>query len=499
MQATAFDLHQRGLSCIHRHEYPQAVEYTIQAIEQDPQNADLFNTLGYAMLMLQQFDAAIECFDQSIALNPGLPDPHLNKGNALHKTHRHELAIAQFNRALELRPNYVEAYSNRGNAQLALRQIADALASFDAALELNPCSPALLNHQGTAYKHQGDMVAALASYDAALAIEPGFVNALVNRANALLDFGHKDQALTAYDQAIATAPTNADAQYNRGLCLLQMGRLTEGWQGYEWRWQKQDAKTPYLVTSKPVLPLHGKTQRLLIWSEQGIGDEIMFASLFKLARQLAYKILVQTDARLIPIFERSFPDFEFYPRHTTVDEDSYDHHLPIGSLCGFFLHTLDDFTLINTPFLVPSQAYDIQASGILDPHKINCGISWRSANPTVGLDKSLTLKDFVKRLPVENLNLINLQYGDVREELAQLKAETGIHVHQHPGIDNMQDLDGLSALIHACDEVVTVSNVTVHMARSIGIPFILILNNSSFWRINFLKMEKTKYHVQLFN
>lgn len=475
----------RGQQSMQTGEYPAAAEYFIKAIEQDPKNEYLYNHLGQAMHKLRHFDAAIECFDTAIKINAAFADAYLNKGNALKSKHCHAAAIEQFNLTLKLRPASHEAYSNRGNALLALHQTDAAIASFEAALKIQPSNPQLLNHQGTAYKQRADIKNALIYYHRALKADPKFVDARINLANALLDFDQKPLALENYDRALALSPAHPEANFNRGLCLLQMGDFANGWQGYGWRWKRENLRSPYLATSKPLLATTRKTKKLLLWSEQGVGDEIMFAALLTQARTLADEILVQTDLRLIPLLTRSFPDLRFYSRAEPLPEFLFDHHLPLGSLCGLFLNSIEDFQKINTRYLVASDQYDIKASGFIHPKKINCGISWKSFNPAAEVGKSISLATLLAKLPLEKLNLVNLQYGDVTTELAEVSSSMGIEIQQHPSIDNMQDLDGLAALINACDMVVSIDNTTVHLAGALGKPVQVLLGPAPDWRWGF--------------
>ena len=64
--------------------------------------------------------------------------------------------------------------------------------------------------------------------------------------------------------------------------------------------------------------------------------------------------------------------------------------------------------------------------------------------------------------------LVNLQYGDVEDEIREFKDATGIEVVQCASVDNREDLDGLAALIEVCDLVVSITNVTVHLAGALA-------------------------------
>jgi ADP-heptose:LPS heptosyltransferase len=78
--------------------------------------------------------------------------------------------------------------------------------------------------------------------------------------------------------------------------------------------------------------------------------------------------------------------------------------------------------------------------------------------------------------------LVNLQYGSVQEEIAEAQARCGIRVEQVPRVDCQNDLDGLAALIMACDEVVSIGNATAHLAGALGQKTTVLLPYSPSWR-----------------
>jgi hypothetical protein len=104
-----------------------------------------------------------------------------------------------------------------------------------------------------------------------------------------------------------------------------------------------------------------------------------------------------------------------------------------------------------------------------------CGLSWISKNQEVGEDKSLRLADLQPLLELPDVVFVDLQYGDTGAEREALQESTGIEVRRIPEIDNFNDLDGLAALMEACDVVVTVSNTTAHLAGSLGRPLMVML------------------------
>jgi ADP-heptose:LPS heptosyltransferase len=223
-----------------------------------------------------------------------------------------------------------------------------------------------------------------------------------------------------------------------------------------------------------------------LWPEQGIGDEIMFSSIIPDLQAQCSKLIVQADKRLIPIFKRSFSEnIDFWPSNKVVPETEYDAHIPIGSLPLQFRQTTDSFKSISKGWLSACNAKvsSLRKKLLADGIETVIGISWHSTNPKIGARyKLISLTQLAEKLDKSTIKLVNLQYGEVNDELDKLSQETGIKVYQVPEIDNKNDLDGLASLIMACDKVVSISNVTIHLAGALGKEAHVLLAPSGDWR-----------------
>ena len=231
---------------------------------------------------------------------------------------------------------------------------------------------------------------------------------------------------------------------------------------------------------------------MLIWSEQGIGDTIMFSALLAQMSQHTSQLLVQLDKRLIPLFQRSMPHIDFFASHQTMDEKLYESHLPMGSLCQYFCTSLENFKKIQRNYLCADKARAKQIRKALAPEGVPlCGISWKSSNDKTGSDRSVALKAFINKLmqltrlaPFDSnaMTFVSLQYGDVTQEIAEVKDALDVDVLQCADIDNFKDLDGFAALIEACDLVISIDNSTVHFAGALGKPVWVLLPFKADWR-----------------
>ena len=144
-----------------------------------------------------------------------------------------------------------------------------------------------------------------------MALRPTYAQAHYNLGCVLQGLGRLDEALASYERAIELEPNYAQARFGHALAQLLKGEFEAGWKNYESRWQSIDHDTPMRSYAEP-LWLGEKVEPgpLLLWAEQGVGDEIMFAGLIPDAVRTGSRIVLECDPRLKPLFARSFPEIE---------------------------------------------------------------------------------------------------------------------------------------------------------------------------------------------
>ena len=236
---------------------------------------------------------------------------------------------------------------------------------------------------GNALQEQGKLEEAIEAYNKALAIKPDYVDAYYNMGNALKDQSKLEEAIEAYNKALDIQPDNADAHHNLSFALLSAKDFNQGFIQSEWRWKTKKRDGTFLQSAKPMWNGE-KNQRVLVWGEQGIGDELMFSSIIPELYATSLKILVKCDKRLIPLFERSFPaDVIYFSKDQPVPEDEYDFHIPMGSLPLTFRKSLDSFKKSASGFLKydMSKTESIKAQLMHEYGKKIIGISWKTASP----------------------------------------------------------------------------------------------------------------------
>ena len=339
------------------------------------------------------------------------------------------------------------------------------------------------------------------SYQRAIKIDPDCPAEVYNNFGLALNRqGEFQPAVRAYQKALETDPNYAEAHNNLGLVLLLTGDFESGWRECEWRW-----KCPAFPSRTPNFPqplwkgqdIGEKT--ILVWGEQGVGDRIMYASLLPKFQQQAHRILVETQQRLVPLFRRSFPGISFFriqdPPNSKLLEESIDYQLPIGSLARWLLPDEESFPK-NTIYLKAcvNKVKELRDKyQQLESDKLLIGISWKSVNKDIGKLKSTFLTQWGDLLSQKDCLFINLQYGDVEEEINAFTAQTGISIYQDRDIDSLKDLDGFAAQVSALDLIISTSNTTVHMAGALGKPVWTLLHYVPDWRWQLDRLDTPWY------
>ncbi len=372
---------------------------------------------------------------------------------------------------------------------LDLRRYEDALASYDQALALNPDYADAIANRGNALLALDRHQEALASYDKAVDIRPDHADAYSNRGNALLSLKRYDEALTSYSHAIVLRPDNAEAHLNEGVCRLMLGDFAKGWEHYEWRLEIKERKLSKRSFPHPRWDGEFVDGVLFAWSEQGLGDQVLYAGMVDALRQRAAQLVIEVEPRLVALFRRSFPGIEIIAEGEQPRGGRIDAQVPIGSIGRYFRTRWEDFPARERRYLVADaeRARRLRERLTADGRLV-VGLSWSSKARHYSEQKSARLQDFAPILALPGIRFVDLQYGDTLAERTAVKESMGVDVSRLEDVDNHHDIDGLAALIDACDVVVSVSNTTVHIAGALGKTVFLLLPYSQgslwYWHID---------------
>lgn len=277
-------------------------------------------------------------------------------------------------------------------------------------------------------------------------------------ASMLSLLGRSDEALAASLSACQLMPGDASATMEVATNLLALGRLGEAWDLYDHRlknWRRDSEMRQFPVPQWNGEDLAGKG--LLIWREEGVGDELRVASLFpEISERLAGRVIVECDPRWRSLFERSFPGIEF--RDEDIGNTAFngvDFHIPLMSLLRFYRRDLRDFH--RMPFLLPDpnrvDAWHQRLSELGPEPKI--GIGWKSLNQSWRKRPLVTrLADWDIITGRQDLIMINLQCENHADEVADANRRLGREIHVFDDFDIKNDLEEAAALMAALDGIV---------------------------------------------
>lgn len=398
---------------------------------------------------------------------------------------RNDLALEMIKKAILTDKRNGIAYSNQGNIQLNLGMLSEAVSSYEMAIKLNPLYAEAYSNLGNAYQELGENTKAIDLYKKAISIESNNPNFFLNLGNAYRKLDMLDDARKSYERSIQFAPGYADGLHNLAHLDLWEFNFSEGWGRLEARWFTNDQNKPLAIsTSRPQWDGRPRDGRLFIWAEQGIGDQILYSSMLINLSQFPQTKIVSVDKKLIPIFQRSFPDMKIVDKDVEIPEEDYDEQIAMGSLGHILRSSIESFRDAKFPYLLPKlpQTYDPIVNK-LTGGKIQCGMSWKSSHAKLGASKSIPILSLAPLLSMKGINFVNLQYGDVKDEISLVRNNLGVHIQKIEDINLYDDIDGLMYILGVCNIVVTTSNSTAHVAGALGKETLLLLScgSSRFW------------------
>jgi tetratricopeptide (TPR) repeat protein len=452
-----------------------------EAIALDPRDASFLNNRARVLADCGRLDEAARDLRAALAILPGFDAARTQLVQVLFRLGAAEIARARhgeaegaFRAALALAPGNAGAHNNLGLALQRQGRAAEAIEEFRRALAADPSLADAHVNWGNAIENQGDIDAARAHYQRAIELAPQSPDAWLNAASSAVELGLFDEARRQYQRAMELRPASNEARYGLAILDLREQRFDEGWRGFEHRF---DTVPPQSLRRAPPLPPFvprpGARPRVAVWQEQGIGDQVLFSTLLPELRSDA-RAVVEVDPRLLAAYRRSVEDVEFAARDASAGAFvSCDAQIGIGSLALPYRRDRASFARQPSRLLQADRArVEAIRAGLGEGRFI--AIAWRSvqAGLRAGLAsrKSIPLELFARLAARRGARLVDVQYGDAREERAAFDAaHPGLRVAL-PSFDAFSDLEGVLAAIEACGEVVTSSNVTAHLAGAAGVP-----------------------------
>lgn len=508
-------LHMLGVLHAQRGQPGEAAELIGRALQLQPGEPTALNNLGGALNQLQRHDEALACFGQLCAQQPGNAEAHTSRADALRGLGRFEESLAACDKALQIQPELRRARIARANALRRLSRFDEALAELDAVLAAHANSPEALNDRGNVLFDLRRFEEALVCFEQALQLRPAYAEALFNRANTLRALHRFDAAIAAYDALLQTSPGHAEGWNNRGaalemrgdyaqaltsyasaraanpqhvmahlnaaLCHLLQGEFEQGWPLYRWREHAEDARLNDRSLPAPrwdgAAPLAGK--RILLLSEQGLGDTLQFCRYARLLAAQGAEVLLEIWPALHSLLSRVAGVSQVVLRGEAPP--AVDFCVPLLDLPGLLGTHLDSIPA-DTPYLQARADRRAHWQTLLAarcaPGKKRIGLVW-SGNPRHSNDhkRSIALEHLRPLLNCD-AQFISLQ-PDIRDsDLAALEVSPCL-------LDlraDIRDFEDTAALIEQLDLVISVDTSVAHLAGALGKSTWLLLPHKPDWR-----------------
>lgn len=356
------------------------------------------------------------------------------------------------------------------------------------------------NAIGTCWKHENNTVESRKWFELAQSRVPLNPDIQNNLGTLYINEGKPEQAFHHLDAAISVDPNHAQAHWNRSLALLENGIYEEGWREYDWGLTaKVRVERNYTRPGLPLLPFWNgeKGANVVVYGEQGIGDEILFSSMLQELINDCGLVVFECHRRLHKLFASTFPTIDIYPTREDemvtwpCDKDGvprypFTHKIALGSLGKFYRPNLESFP--GNPYLKPTPAAELHWNEELAklPPGPKVGISWIGGHKKTRVEvRSLTLEEMLPILKVGAANgvqFISLQYTKQEEEIREFENTHKIKIHQFPEAVYSSMYDETAGLVANLDLVITVCTSVVHLAGSMGVPTWVLTPSRPAWR-----------------
>lgn len=489
-------------------------------LELEPDNVSVLNEKGVILAGQGDMASALQAFDKCIQIDPIFEMAYRNLYAALVTCGRHAEAVTVAKLAIEKittdyrytfnvdlvvclwragaiqegrlaaekiiaeltqlnDPKYrdliARAHCHYGIIFMELNEVESAQEQFMKAISLNPRNIDPYINLAKAYWYTDDLLQAIHWFDKALAINPNYDELHSQLGIVLSNAGRPELALPYMQSAVVQSPANPEFRCYLGMTQFALGQLDQAYANYEFRWTRPECgrKTQLAIPEWTGLPEHGRS--ILVYKEQGLGDEILFATCLPDLLKRFERVIYIGHPKLKTLFTRSFPTIDIRDMDSSLtlnDLGNPDFQIPIGSLPRIFRKNVEDFP-DHQQLLIP----DAEKSALFrkrllqNKGKFIIGIAWRSSFKSVDRRAIYPQLEFWRPLfSLPDIVWINLQYGDVSEEIKQAEHDFGVNIINFADVDHFDDLDSSAALMKACDIVIGPCSSTVMLSAGVGVP-----------------------------
>ena len=430
--------------------FKEAIKFYNNCAKLDFNRHEPFHQLGVCYRLIREYEKSEISLNKALAIKEN-PNSYYVLGKVLRENGQFEKSRISFEKSISLDDKFIES-------KLSLANLENDYGNYEKAIEIID-----------------DINASSGSNDQV------FTKSKVILGNILKSQGDYQGAIDVNIEILKKDPKNVDALYNLSLCYLFTKNYEKGWEFHESRYNLQSfvlLKKMQNNFQKPRWDENKQEKSILIYGEQGIGDQILYSQFVKIIRDKFENITIAVNKKLIPFFNKIFEKENIIDYRAISNYENYDCHLPMGSL-GLFFQKFIKHNSFKEKINYSSEFKKIPKKN----KKFRCGISWRSTNKIFGSKKSIELEELKELFLSNNIEFINLQYTDEEFKIKNLERKMNKNIFLEHDVDCFDDIDGVASLIKSCDFVITVSNSNAHISGKLGVKTFLLLpfNDGKLW------------------
>ncbi len=347
-----------------------------------------------------------------------------------------------------------------------------ALGVWERLAKLRPDKPEVWNNLGQTYAECGQHGKARDAYRRSLALRDD-PDLIANMAVAYNEDGQYQEGLKWAKRALQKAPGHRNATATLGFAKIALG----DWSG--WADFNSSAGSKFRTPRNYAPEWDGRpVDSLVVYGEQGLGDEIMYASI--LPDVQARHITLECDERLEGLFRRSFPALDVFGTRRTEAKRwtrSFDAQMPAAGLPSLYRPTRESCPAV--PYLVADPERRTQWRALFDTYRRPViGLCWSGGNKfTKRALRRVGVEAFRPLIESLDATFVSLQYQDDEAEIAR----SGLPIKRFPWATLTDDYDDTAGMVAELDMVVGIHTSVHHLAGALGVPSVILVPQKPMW------------------
>jgi len=337
------------------------------------------------------------------------------------------------------------------------------------------------SYLANSYHVLGNFDKAIEWHQKAIRLDPKNASLYHNFAFTLEDMQMYEEAIQSLEIGRQLDPSQTIFLYQLGRYNLAIGELEKGSQlidaglGCNRRTVPAGIKGSYWRGQD----IQGK--RIVVWQEEGVGDEVRNACMYKDLLDRGAELVIECRARLASVFKRSFPGAIIMPQDEPPSpylREPFDYHCGQNTLLQYLRPSLSHFPA-SGGFIKPDpDLVDKWRKRLASfPNQPVVGISWTSGLISRQRAQTLwpvqVLRDILR---TPGVSFVSLQYSATKEQVEELNNDLDTNIHFLEDIDLRNDLENSFALSSCLDYVVSAPTSTLILAGAVGTPGLCLYN-----------------------